>query len=80
MSSTITAEALFVSSLQPSDHPTTEQLTAAVRDVLRRCGGEHGCASVCALEYGDHPDTAAARMRWAIAISNDLSRLALIAA
>jgi hypothetical protein len=80
MSSTSTAQALFVSSLQPSDHPTAEQLAVAIREVLRRCGGEHGCASVCAREYGDHPDTATERMRWAIATSRDLSRYALAAA
>jgi hypothetical protein len=80
MTSTSTAEALFASTLQPSDHPTAEQVTAAVDDSLRRYGGQHGCAAVCATEYGDHPDTAAQRMRWALAISKHVSVPTLLAA
>ena len=38
MTSIDTAEALFASDLQPSDHPTSAQVTA-VRDSLRRLGG-----------------------------------------
>ncbi len=80
MTSTDTAEALFASTLQPSEHPTAEQVTAAVRDSLRRHGGQHGCASLCAAEYGEHPDTAPARMRWALALTNHLSLAAALAA
>jgi hypothetical protein len=80
MMSTATAEALFASTLQPSQHPTGEQATAAVRDSLRRHGGRQGCASVCAAEYGEHPDTAPARMRWALAVANHVSLAAVIAA
>lgn len=75
-----TAQALFASSLQPSDRPTVEQVAAAVHDSLRRHGGYAGCASVCATEYGDHPDTAAERMRWAIAITERVSTVVLVAA
>jgi hypothetical protein len=46
MTSIDTAEALFASYLQPSDHPTSAQVTAAVRDSLRRLGGQSGCAAV----------------------------------
>jgi hypothetical protein len=80
MRSTGIAEALFASSLQPSEHPTVEQVTAAVRDSLRRHGGEHGCASVCAAEYGQHPDAAPKRMRWALALAKHVSLPAAIAA
>jgi hypothetical protein len=80
MMSTGTAEALFASTLQPSEHPTVEQVTAAVRDSLRRHGGQRGCASVCAAEYGEHPDTAPARMRWALALTNHVDPAAAIAA
>ena len=69
MTSIDTAEALFAGYLQPSDHPTSAQVRAAVRDSLRRLGGQGGCAAVRATAYGDHPDTAAERMRWALAIS-----------
>ena len=68
-----TAEAVFVSTLQPSEHPTAEQVSAAVRDSLSRHGGQHACASICAAEYGEHPDNAPARMRWALALANHLS-------
>ena len=80
MTSTGTAEALFASTLQPSEHPTAAQVTTALRDSLRRHGGQQGCASVCATEYGDHPDTAPARMRWALALTNLVNAPAAIAA
>ena len=67
MSPTVRAQALFASCLQPSDHPTPTQVSAAIHDSLRGHGGVTGCACVVATEYGDHPDTAAARMRWALA-------------
>jgi hypothetical protein len=63
------AEALFISSLQPSQHPTREQLVAAIRTSLREHGGVNGCAGEAAAEYGDHPDTSADRMRWALAVA-----------
>jgi hypothetical protein len=34
---------------------------------LRRLG-IHGCAGQLAGEFGDHPDTAVARMTWALAM------------
>jgi hypothetical protein len=73
MSSTHTAQALFASSLQPSDRPTAAHAAAAVHDSLRRHRGYAGCASVCATEYGDHPDTAPARMRWALALAQRIA-------
>jgi hypothetical protein len=60
------AEALFVSSVQPSEHLTDVQLNAAVDLALSSHGGIDGCACECAAEFGDHPDTAADRMRWAL--------------
>ena len=61
------AEALFISTLQPSQRPTAEQVTAAIRASLRAHGGAGGCAGACAAEYGEHPDTARDRMKWALA-------------
>jgi hypothetical protein len=61
------AEALFISSLQPSDYPTIAQVDTAIRASLRKHGGPSGCAAACAAEYGEHPDTAAGRMQWALA-------------
>jgi hypothetical protein len=66
MEQTVRAEALFLSDLQPSQCPTSEQIAAAVEAALRRLGSV-GCAAATAAEYGEHPDTAPARMRWALA-------------
>ena len=56
--------ALFASGLQPSDAPTTETVTQAINRAIRRLG-LRGCVAQMAQEFGDHPDTAATRMRWA---------------
>lgn len=63
---TIRAEALFASTLQPSESPCPEQVRRAVATTLRRLG-IRGCAAQLAGEFGDNPDTAAARMAWALA-------------
>ena len=80
MTSIDTAEALFASYLQPSDHPTSAQVTSAVRDSLRQLGGQGGCAAARATAYGDHPDMAAERMRWALAIAKYVSMPTPVAA
>jgi len=59
------AEALFASALQPSDQPNAEQVSAAINASLRQHGGLRGCSALRATEYGDHPETASERMRWA---------------
>jgi hypothetical protein len=65
----VRAEALFVSLLQPSDVPTATQIAEAIAASLRNHGGVDGCAAAVAAEYGEHPDVAVARMRWALALS-----------
>jgi hypothetical protein len=60
------AEALFASTLQPSGSPSSGQVRRAVTTTLRRLG-IGGCAARTAAEFGDHPDTAVARMCWALA-------------
>jgi len=55
--------ALFASELQRSDTPTAAMAAEAIRATIRRFG-IHGCLSRMAQEFGDHPDAAAARMRW----------------
>jgi hypothetical protein len=62
------AQALFVSYLQPSQQPGPDQVAAAIEDSLHRWGPS-GCTAAAAAEYGEHPDTAAVRMRWALAVS-----------
>ena len=60
------AEALFVSALQRSDNPSAGQVRKAIATAVRAHGGR-GCAQRVAQEFGDHPETAVARMRWACA-------------
>jgi hypothetical protein len=62
------AEAIFVSGLQPSEHPTPDQVAAAIRRSLRMHGGVSGCASAFAAEYGEHPEESASRMHWALSV------------
>ena len=44
--------------------PTTDQVRQAI-DAVVRAFGYSGCAGRVAQEFGDHPETAATRMRWA---------------
>jgi hypothetical protein len=60
----VRSEALFASPLQRSDSPTAEQVDQAIVQAVRRWGSR-GCAALVAQEFGDHPDTAVPRMRWA---------------
>jgi len=62
----VRAEALFVSTVQASEVPGADQIRQAVATTLRHLG-IRGCATQVAGEYGEHPDTAAARMGWALA-------------
>jgi hypothetical protein len=59
------AEALFVTNLQRSECPTAEQVREAVLGAFYRHGGSRNCAALVAHEFGEHPETAVARMRWA---------------
>jgi len=63
----VRAEALFASTLQPSGSPSSDQVRRVVATTLRRLGAR-GCAARMAVEFGDHPDTAGARMTWALAM------------
>jgi hypothetical protein len=65
--STVRADALFTSALQRSDEPTAAQVDQAVAAAVRAFGAR-GCAARVAQAYGEHPETAAARMRWARAM------------
>ena len=58
------ADALFASVLQRSDRLSPGQIRQAVTFSLDAYGVA-GCAERVAQEFGDHPETAAARMRWA---------------
>jgi hypothetical protein len=62
--STARADALFASALQRSDEPTVAQVHGAIASALAAFG-IRGCAARVAQAYGDHPETAVQRMRWA---------------
>lgn len=64
------AEALFVSQLQPSDRPSAAQVRAAIEASMTAFGGT-GCAARCAAEFGEHPEVAVTRMRWALSVAGD---------
>ena len=58
------ADALFASALQRSDEPSPVQVKQAIA-ATTSAFGDLGCAARVAQEYGEHPETAAGRMRWA---------------
>jgi hypothetical protein len=58
------ADALFASALQRSDEPSAGQVRHAVATAIDAYG-DLGCAARVAQAYGEHPETAVTRMRWA---------------
>lgn len=62
--STARADALFASPLQRSDAPTPAQVHQAIAAAVAAFGIQ-GCAARVAQAYGEHPETAVLRMRWA---------------
>lgn len=62
--SAVQADALFVSALQRGDHPGAKDIRQAVAAAVEAFG-QRGCAGRVAQEFGDHPETAVTRMRWA---------------
>src|SRR4051794_11679495 len=69
--STVRSAALFVSSVQRSDGPDTTRVRAAVTAAVRAYGSRGGAARV-AQEFGAHPETAVAGMRWARQVVDDV--------
>ena len=65
--STTRADALFASAVQRCDNPSLAQIEQAIAATVRAFGAR-GCAARVAQAYGDHPETAAVRMRWARAM------------
>jgi hypothetical protein len=66
------AAALFVSNLSTSDRLTDADVEAAIKHSLRIHGGIRGCAADVAASYGDYPELAAPRMRWARSVVENL--------
>jgi len=70
-SSAVKADALFASLLQRSDEPSAGQVRKAVAAAMHAYGGR-GCAARVAQEFGDHPETAVVRMRWACGVVGEV--------
>jgi hypothetical protein len=71
--SAVWAEALFVSALQRHDQPSAAQVQQAVAAAVGLFGA-HGCAGRVAQEFGDHPEAAVTRMRWARSLAAETFR------
>ena len=65
------ADALFVSALQRSDDPSVGQIRQAIAAAIGAFDYS-GCTERVAQEFGDHPETAAARMRWARTVAGEV--------
>ena len=64
------ADAIFASALQRGDEPSARQVRRAAAAAIRAFGYS-GCAERVAQEFGDHPETAVIRMRWARAMARE---------
>jgi len=65
----VRADAVFASGLQRRDEPSASQVRQAAAAAIRAFGWS-GCAGRVAQEFGDHPETAAIRMRWARGVAS----------
>lgn len=74
------AAALFVSDLPAGSRPDGPAVDAAIAHAVRVWGGHRGCVAAMAAAYGDCPETAAPRMRWALAVVLAAYEPALVAA
>ena len=66
----VQADAVFVSGLRRCDEPSAGQVRQAVAAAVRAFGCS-GCAGRVAQEFGDHPETAVIRMRWARGVARE---------
>ena len=62
------AAAVFASALPTGSRPSDATLDASIDAALQAWGGPAGCVAVLAVAYGDYPETAATRMRWALSV------------
>jgi hypothetical protein len=64
------ADAIFESGLQRGDAPSAGQARQAAAAAIQAFGYT-GCAERVAQDFGDHPETAVLRMRWARAVAGE---------
>ena len=70
---TAQADALFSSDLSARCCHSEAEIAAAIRRAIRSHSAIGGCAAEVAAAYGEHPETAAPRMRWARAAAERIS-------
>jgi hypothetical protein len=68
------AEAIFTSHLPTGSLPTGAEASALIAAAVRAYGGTRGCAAEVAAAYGERPETAAPRMRWARTVVETIYR------
>ena len=66
---TARAEALFASTLLTGSRPGRREATTIISATVRRYCGVRGCAAEMAGAFGDCPEAAAQRMRWACEVA-----------
>jgi hypothetical protein len=66
----VLADAVFVSGLRRCDKLSAGEVRQAVGAAIRAFGCS-GCAGRVAQEFGDHPETAVIRMRWARSVARE---------
>ena len=76
MTAAARSHALFVSALSESAPVECADLEAAIEEAVRAHHGCEGCTAEVAASYGDHPDLAVRRMRWAIRMAEATLRSA----
>ena len=73
MGSNEICEALFVSFMSCETKPDRTAVAEAVRWAVREYHGIGGCAAEMAAAYGEDPESAVARMRWARSVVASLT-------
>jgi hypothetical protein len=68
------AEALFTSDLSARCEYTQIEVAAAISHAIGTHHGIRGCLGEVAAAYGEHPEMAASRMRWARAVIESIER------
>jgi hypothetical protein len=74
---TACADALFTSDLSAWCCHSEAEIAVAIMRAIRLHSAVGGCAGEVAAAYGEHPETAAPRMRWARAAAERLSSSAV---
>jgi hypothetical protein len=59
------AQVLAVSPMSAAERLDRGRVDAVIRATVRALGGVGGCVAALAHEFGEYPDTAPLRMRWA---------------